>query len=195
MTISAILNAICPLTPDTVSILESIVEEVEHPKGKLLLRANRVEQYVYFIKKGFARAFSAKRDRDVTFWFGKEGDSLLSMRSYIEELPGYENIELIEDCQLYRIKSSLLQQKFQEDIRIANWGRKFAEKEIMKTERRLINLQTGNATERYKELLEETPELVQRVPLGYIASYLGISAVSLSRIRADLKSFPSPDKK
>lgn len=187
MTFPSILNNIYPLPPDAQTLMESHVEEVEYAKGKLLLQANKLEENIYFIKKGIARAYSVKRDRDVTFWFGKEGDALLSMRSYIEQKPGYENIELIEDCQLYRIKSSHLQQLYQQDIRIANWGRKFAEHEIMKAERKLISLQIGTATERYNELLQDTPELIQRIPLNYIASYLGISAVSLSRIRAELK--------
>lgn len=187
MNISTVFNNIYKLPVDSLNIIESIVEEVTFPKGKLIIRANTVEDHIYFIKSGIARAFSAKRERDVTFWFGKEGDALLSMSSYIYQQPGYENIGLIEDCQLYSIQSSVLQQLFQEDIHIANWGRKFAEREIIRAEKRLINLQIGTATERYQELLEENPEFIQRIPLGYIASYLGISAVSLSRIRAELK--------
>ncbi|MEG2100855.1 MAG: Crp/Fnr family transcriptional regulator, partial [Flavobacterium sp.] len=80
-----------------------------------------------------------------------------------------------------------LQKLFEIDIHIANWGRKFAEKELIKTEERLISHQFSNATERYLELLQNNPQLIQRVQLGYIASYLGISQVSLSRIRAEIK--------
>lgn len=187
MDIESIFNNIYRLTPAALAMMVGISEELELPKGKLLLRANRIEDHIYFLKSGIARAFSAKRERDVTFWFGKEGEALLSMRSYVDRLPGYENIELIEDCQVYKINSSTLQDLFQKDLSIANWGRKFAEREIIKTERRLINLQIGTATERYAELLEESPYLIQRIPLNYIASYLGISAVSLSRIRAEIK--------
>ena len=76
---------------------------------------------------------------------------------------------------------------FSEDIHIANWGRKFAEQELMKTEKRLIAQQFKTATERYQDLIDNSPELLQRVQLSYIASYLGITQVSLSRIRANLK--------
>jgi len=76
---------------------------------------------------------------------------------------------------------------FEEDIHIANWGRKFAEQELIKVEERLIFRQCRTAMERYKELIATDPELLQRVQLGHIASYLGMTQVSLSRIRAELK--------
>jgi CRP-like cAMP-binding protein len=80
-----------------------------------------------------------------------------------------------------------LQQLFETDIAMANWGRRFAEKELIKTEERLISRQFRTATERYQELMQQQPGLLQRVSLGHIASYLGITQVSLSRIRADIR--------
>lgn len=109
------------------------------------------------------------------------------MKSYVENERGYEDIELLEDCELYELKTEKLQKLFEEDLYIANWGRKFAEKELIKTEERLISRQVKSATIRYQELLSNSPSLIQRVQLGYIASYLGITQVSLSRIRAEIK--------
>lgn len=109
------------------------------------------------------------------------------MKSYVEDQPGYETIELLEDCELYELKTENLKKMFNEDVHIANWGRKFAENELIKTEERLISKQFKNASERYLELMKDHPELIQRVQLGHIASYLGITQVSLSRIRAELK--------
>jgi CRP-like cAMP-binding protein len=185
MDIRDILNNIYQLSTDPLGKLQSIAEQRRYPKGHLLIRAGRIEDYMYFIKSGIARAFSEMREQNVTFWFGQEGEAMVSMRSYVDKQPGYENIELLEDCELYQINMASLQALYLQDISIANWGRKFAEKEIIKTENRLIRLQIGSASERYKELLQENPTLLQRVPLGHIASYLGISAVSLSRIRAE----------
>lgn len=128
-----------------------------------------------------------ERDNEVTFWFGKEGQTVISMKSYVEDQPGYETIELLEDCELYELKTENLKKMFSEDVHIANWGRKFAENELIKTEERLISKQFKNASERYLELMKDHPELIQRVQLGHIASYLGITQVSLSRIRAELK--------
>ncbi|MEL0649826.1 hypothetical protein V6246_00245 [Algibacter sp. TI.3.09] len=109
------------------------------------------------------------------------------MQSYVNNQKGYEDVELLEDCELYELKTEKLHELFLEDIEIANWGRKFSELELIKSEKRLIALQFNTATERYLALLENYPSIIQRVQLSYIASYLGITQVSLSRIRANIK--------
>lgn len=187
MNIDQILDNICPLPNASKLTLKNSITEVRYPKGHILLCANKVEKNIYFIKNGMARAYSQNAGNEVTFWFGKEGDTILSMKSYVANQRGYEDIELLEDCELYLLKASDLQQLFDKDINIANWGRKFAERELVKTEERLISRQFRTATQRYKELLHDNPDLIQRVQLGHIASYLGITQVSLSRIRADVR--------
>ena len=185
MHIQSILDSIYKLPQSSKNKLLGFIEEVHFPKGHLLLRANRVENDIYFIKKGMVRAFTQTPNNDVTFWFGSEGFVVISMRSYVSNLPGYEDIELLEDGEFYKINTQQLRNLFDEDIHIANWGRKFAEQELIFTEERLISHQFKTAKERYHELLKQNPNLFQRVQLGYIASYLGITQVSLSRIRAE----------
>lgn len=187
MEIDLLLDQLYPLPALSKLALKSHINEIKLPKGTLIVKAERVEKNIYFIKKGIVRAYSHQDTSEVTFWFGKEGDTIVSMKSYVEGAKGYENIELLEDCELYQLKSENLQQLFREDIEIANWGRKFAEQELIKTEERLISLQFKNATERYRDLLDQSPDLIQRVQLGHIASYLGITQVSLSRIRAEIR--------
>lgn len=142
---------------------------------------------MYFIKKGIVRAYAHQNDHEITFWFGREGETVISMNSYLNHEPGYEDIELLEDCELYALKTTDLHQLYEQDIHMANWGRKFAERELLRTEARLISRQFSTASERYRELLHTNPDLLQRVPLGHIASYLGITQVSLSRIRAEFR--------
>ena len=110
-----------------------------------------------------------------------------SMKSFVNDEKGYETIELMEDSVLYMLERGQLYRLFEEDIHIANWGRKFAEKELLKTEERLIPLLFTTASERYRKLLRDNPELLLRLPLECLASYLGITPVSLSRIRAELR--------
>ena len=88
---------------------------------------------------------------------------------------------------LYVLKHRDLQRLFLDDIHIANWGRRYAETELIATERRLISFLLTDASERYSRLMADNPEYLQRLPLGSIASYLGITQVSLSRIRAKIK--------
>jgi CRP-like cAMP-binding protein len=187
MEIDQILSRVYPL-PETSGLrLKACAVEAAYPKGHLLFRADKVEASIYFIRQGIVRAYSSTGGNEVTFWFGKEGDTVVSMKSYVAHQKGYEDVELLEDCVLYELKAESLQRLFDEDIHVANWGRKFAEKELVKAEERLISRQFRTATDRYKNLLKAQPGLVQRVQLGHIASYLGITQVSLSRIRGEIK--------
>jgi len=187
MEIDLIFDRIYPLPEDSKLRLKKFIKVVKYSSGHILLKANRIEKNIYFIKEGIVRAYTNASANEVTFWFGKEGDPIISMNSFVENKKGYEDIELLENCELYELKNKDLQYLFVNDIHIANWGRKFVEHELIKTEKRLISLQFQNASERYKDLLKDNPYLIQRVKLGHIASYLGITQVSLSRIRADIK--------
>lgn len=187
MELRQIIEDIYPLSEHARQKLLSHFQEVAYPKAYVLFKADKVEKDVYFLKKGIARAYADAEDLEITFWFGIEGDSILSMKSYIDNQRSYESIELLEECQLYKITSAKLHELYNENIEIANWGRRLAEKELIKTEERLISRQFRTATERYKDLLQSNPDLIQRVALGHIASYLGITQVSLSRIRAEIR--------
>lgn len=147
----------------------------------------QAERNVFFIKKGIVRAFVSTQGREITFWLGAEGTPVVSMKSYVSGLPGYESVECIEDTVLYVLRHATLTSLFADDVNIANWGRRFAEKEMLRTEERLIPQLFTTAAERYRSLMANHPELLRRVPLEHLASYLGVTPVSLSRIRATLK--------
>ncbi|GAA5088666.1 Crp/Fnr family transcriptional regulator [Chryseobacterium ginsengisoli] len=187
MNINKILDNIYPLPENSRANLEKHITEVSHPKNFCLMEADKIVPYIYFIKKGIVRAYASTEEKDITFWFGNEGEPVVSMKSYVENNPGYENIELLENCELYKLETENLKKLFNEDIHIANWGRKFAERELVKTEELIISRQFKTALDRYKDLMRDKPDLLKRVQLGHIASYLGITQVSLSRIRAEIK--------
>ena len=187
MTLDQILDSVYALCESSKIALKKNITKVNYPKGHLLLRANKVEESIFFIKKGIVRAYANSAEKEITFWFGKEGDPVISMKSYVANQKGYEDIELLEDCELYEMKTKSLQKLYQEDIHVSNWGRRFAEQQLIITEERLISREFRTAAMRYKELLEDNPDLIQRVQLGHIASYLGITQVSLSRVRAERK--------
>lgn len=185
MTIENIFDLIYHMPTDAKELLKENITEVELPKGEFILRAHQVEKSIFFIKRGVVRAFAPLEEKDITFWFGEEGATVLSMKSYVENKKSYENVELLENCVLYEIKIDKLNELYQQNIHIANWGRKLAEKELLKLESRFISSELLSAKERYDELMTNFPSLLQRVPLKYIASYLGITQVSLSRIRKE----------
>jgi CRP-like cAMP-binding protein len=187
MDIDNIIDNIFPLPERSKALLKESIYEINYPKAHVLFKVNRIDPKVYFIKKGMVRAYANQGDEEVTFWFGKEGDAVISMKNYVANQKGYETIELLEQCELYEIQTEELRKLYNSDIHIANWGRKFAEQELIKVEERFIFRQCKTALERYKDLINNDPALLQRVQLAYIASYLGITPVSLSRIRSELK--------
>ena len=187
MDINEIIDRIHHIPESSAGKLVACFSEISLPKGFRMLEAGKVETDIYFIRHGLARAFIPVDGEEITFWLGKEGDAIFSLKSYTDNLPGYETIELMEDSDLYRLKRDALQLLFKEDIEIANWGRRFAEHEFQQAEQRLIPFLHTTASERYARLLEESPDLLQRLPLEHLASWLGITPVSLSRIRARMK--------
>lgn len=187
MEIDEILERFHPLPAGSREALKARISEAQYPKAHTLIRSGRVEKTLYFIRSGIVRAYSNADRGDVTFWFGKEGDVVISMKSYVSGQPGYEHVETLEACDLYQMKALDLESLFASDIHIANWGRKLIGQELIKTEERLISMQFKTAQQRYLDLISSTPDLLHRVPLCHIASYLGITQVSLSRIRAEIR--------
>lgn len=185
-----IIQHIQQIYPLPAALLQEFTEHLTgeaYPKHHVLLREGRVEQRMYFLEKGIARAYSYRDEKEITFWFGAEGDVVLSYNSYVADKPGYESVALLEDSFLYSIPHTTIRRFFDTHIELANWGRKLAEQELIKTESCFIGLQFQPAVDRYRNLLESNPGLIQRVQLGHIASYLGVSQVTLSRIRAELR--------
>jgi len=104
MNIDQILTNIHPLNEASKNSIKQCISQVEFAKGKLLFKANKIESSIYFLKKGIVRAYADQKDKQITFWFGEEGDPVLSMKSYVENKAGYENVEALEDCELFRSK-------------------------------------------------------------------------------------------
>lgn len=187
MNINDIINCIYRLPQTSLDTLIASISEVEYPKKFHLHREKKKETKSYFIKKGIARAYAQKGEKEVTFWFGQEGDLIFPLQTLFAGLGEYATVELLEDCVLYEIDLERLQNLYQNDIHIANWGRRYAECACIKSEKLFIARQFKTSLERYQELINEYPNIIQRVQLGIIASYLGISQVNLSRIRAQIK--------
>ena len=158
MDIHEIINKIYPIPETSMDKLTKHLSKVTYPKGHHILEAGKTETNIFFIEKGIVRAYIPVDGKEVTFWIGKEGSAIVSLKSYADNQQGYESRELMEEAELYLLKRTDLQELFKEDIHIANWGRKFAESEFMQTEERLISLLFTNASERYMKLIQNNPE-------------------------------------
>ena len=114
----------------------------------------------------------------------KEGDVIISVESFFNQLESKENIQALEDCLLFYVSYDELQYAYQNFPDFNTIGRILTQKYYQLSEQRLYSLRMQRAVERYLFLVDHFPQIIQRVPLKYIASYLGITEETLSRIRA-----------
>ena len=181
------IQRIYPLPEEELEKLTIITEQTRIEKNVILIDKDKTSKYIYFLKEGICRIYYPKEEKEAVLDFCFPGDSILSLKSYIHSTPGYEIVDALEDCVLFRIPTSKLQDSYNSSLPIANWGRKLAELETLKIEQRLMQTLFKTAYERYRDLLTKEANVVQRIKLGYIASYLGVTQVTLSRIRAEIK--------
>jgi CRP-like cAMP-binding protein len=132
------------------------------------------------------RGFYHLDGKDVTYWFAFENDFATSFHSFITRQPAVENIQLLEDSILWAISHEHLMSLMDRFHEIERLVRIAYEKYYIRLEERFVNAQFKSAQERYSELLQRSPHIIERVPLGAIASYLGISQETLSRVRGRL---------
>lgn len=187
VSLPTLLQKTYPLPTSSLEKMVALAAYVELPRGTVLFRDDQLAQHIYLLQHGLARAYARREDREVTFWFSGEGAVLVSIRGYIKQAMSYETIDLLEDSGLFQFDMHALQQLYRTDVHLANRGRVMVERVWQQTEQQLIARQFRTAEERYAELLEHHPHLLQRVALGHIASYLGITQVTLSRVRAKRK--------
>lgn len=187
MDIKDIVDNISRLPLSSLNALTAAVTEIVYPKNFHLFHESKKGSKSYFIKEGLVRAYVCTKEKEATIWFGKEGDLVFPLQTLFAGLGEYASVELLEDCILYEMDLNRLQELYASDIHLANWGRKYAEYACIKAEKLFLTRYFKNSQERYQELLSEFPEIIQRVPLGLIASYLNMSQVNLSRIRALIK--------
>jgi CRP-like cAMP-binding protein len=123
MDIKEIINQRYAMPDASLDRLRQCLTEVSYPKGFHVLESGKIEKDIFFIKKGIVRAYTSVDGKEITFWVGKEGATLVSMKGYVNDEPGYETMELMEDSVLYVLERKKLKELFSEDLHIANWGR------------------------------------------------------------------------
>ncbi len=172
------------LSPRAVAVLEKNLLEVQMEKSEYIIREGKVCQHLYFLDRGLVRGFYNVDGKELTHWFGFENDFITSFHSFITGEPSLENIQPLEPCTLWMIEKSKLEKLYEENHDIERLVRIAYEKYYIRLEERYVKSQFKTAAQLYEELVNNSPHILQRVPLGYIASYLGISQETLSRIRS-----------
>lgn len=161
-------------------------EELVLAKNEFLVTEGKVCRHLYFLQQGALRGFYNLDGKEITHWFGFEEDFVTSFHSFITQQPAVENIQLMEGCVLWAITKERLSKLLEEYHEFERVLRIAYETYYIRLEERFVNAQFKTAAERYSDLLVQAPHILKRAPLGAIASYLGISQETLSRIRSKL---------
>jgi len=182
------MNSIRPLSDELKEVLTQNLEIIEVPKKTLLLKEGQTCDYIHVVIKGLLRMYYIKDGEEVCSRFMEETRMAMAVNSFYTRLPGYEFIETLEPCILARIHYNQLQKIYKEIDAFNYIARVITEVYFIRSEERLYLLRKQSAEERYLYLGKHYPEIIQRVPLTYIASYLGITLETLSRIRKKLST-------
>ena len=163
--------------------LEAGLVQKHFVKNDWLIEAGQVCRHLYFIEKGCVRGYYMIDGKDLSQWFGFENDFVTSFRSYTHKTISKEYIQVVEDAVIWSISKDELEVLLRQFPELEKLVRLIYEHYYIRLEERYSNAHFQSAAERYEDLLLNNPHILQRMPLGYIASYLGISAETLSRIR------------
>ncbi len=180
------LRDIITINNELAETLTSSFSIKAYIKGETCVSANGKCDTLFFINKGMLRGFHFEDGKEVTDWLAQEGEFATCFYAFISQKNSTEHIEVLEDSILTPISYKQLQELYASFPATERIGRLITENYYIKLEERLQNLKLKSAKERYHHLLETNPLLLNRASLGQIASYLGISQETLSRIRADL---------
>lgn len=153
-------------------------------KGDILLKEGQICHHLYFSIAGFARSFHYHGDKEITYWIYPERGFFTSWSSFLQQKPSFETIEALEDIDLIQIKYDDLQNIFEASPAMERMFRLVLENYITTMEEFSKSYQFLTAKEKYELIQSYMPDLVHRVNLGHIASMLGISQETLSRVRS-----------
>jgi len=152
-------------------------------KGEFICNAGEVCKEVAFIESGLMRSFYNLKGKEVTRFVLMKNNFITALSSFISQKPSSENLQAIKDTELYVISYDDIQRLYSEYPKWQELGRLVIEKSHLQLERRVFELISMTASDRYRSIAKDQPGIIDNVPLQYIASIIGVKPETLSRIR------------
>lgn len=177
------INALYPLSADAEQALRVSLTPCRFPKKHTLIKEGIFNKVAYFIEQGMTRSFWMVDGEEITTSFTSPGAIVFSMDELYYNRISEEFVETLSDVEAYKIALADLNCLFQTHIELANWGRIIHQNEYRRLHRSHKERLTLSARERYEAFVRQFPDISRQVNLGYIASYLGITQPTLSRLR------------
>lgn len=176
------------LAPDTnLNELEELIvqfTEDKFSKKEMLLEAGNHSDTVYFVYEGLVHIYYIKEEKEITNWFIKENMMFAATYSILTGEKNYSNYETLEDTFVLKIKYSVLESFYNKYHSLEHLGRKIIETYYGAFMKKTFDVLFLSADERYNLFIKDQYDLLNRVPLRYIASFLGVTQETLSRLRA-----------
>ncbi|MBC8032684.1 MAG: Crp/Fnr family transcriptional regulator [Chitinophagaceae bacterium] len=163
--------------------INELTEEICFEKGELILKQGETSRHLYYMEQGLIRAYSWKNEKEITTWFSNEGSLVTSAYSFISEKPAFESIVAVENCKMHALTRKQLYALYDKYPSLNEMGRKLIEIYFLELEERINAIHFQTARQRYDTFIKNESYLLQKVTLGNIASYLGMTQETLSRIR------------
>jgi len=173
-----------PVTTDLEQAIATAFVKKTIPKRTELLREHQYCQQLYFLEEGTVRTFYYHEGKDISSWFYRSGMFLTSWYSFYSQVQSFEYIETLEDSVVYAIDYTQYQKLLEQFPSMERFGRLLAEEQMAFLDNFSKGYMFLTAKEKYQLLLSIYPNVELHVKLGHIASFLGISQETLSRIRA-----------
>lgn len=178
------LSRFTPLSEAGQQAMASVCHRHELPKGYTLVQSDTVCSSIYYLETGLSRTFYYKDGRDVTDWLSAEGDFVVSIVSFLTQQPDRRLVQLLEPSVVWSVSYRDLEILYAGYHELERLGRLLVSHGLILMQQRFDDLHFESAAARYERLMATHPTLIQRVPQGMIASYLGVAPETLSRIRA-----------
>lgn len=177
------IRSFIPLSPQDEQAVKGLFQEKVLKQGEHFLEAGNTCRYLAFIDKGLVRYYINKDGEDKTYYFNKEGEFSCDYESFVPQLSSSKYIQALEKPHIYLISHSDLQRLYLELEYGERFGRLAIEQVFIHVIRQVTSLYNDPPEVRYKQFIKLYPDIEQRVPQYYIASYIGVKPQSLSRIR------------
>lgn len=185
--LSVHLKSAFPFIPaEATTYIDRHCYTLELKKNKRLLKAGQLCDYLFFVQKGVLRSYVKQGNTEITTWIVEENDFVTSIRGFHLQTPTAESIAAIEDCELVAIEYDSLQYLYNNFNEMNTIGRKILEKYYIEADERAFISRLNKAAAKYDHFLATRDNLVNRIPLKYIASYLNMTIETLSRMRSQI---------